>query len=206
MRVVVSAMILFVSCGGGFCQDVTPAWLNDATGFCKELAKRTNVEREQVPFGRPQLGRFADYPARPVAPPRAEKGILGKYDWMNAKSFSRAVRTEIAKGPDFAGRYAILKWTCGSWCANATIADIRTGKTYETPFVGVVGCSGVTGDFDTLQHQADSSLLIVRGLLEMPFGDRLAADGPCGTFFFRWVPHRLQLIGCDIASESSKGK
>ena len=79
------------------------------------------------------------------------------------------------------------------------------GKTYETPFVGVVGCRGVTGDFDTLQRQAASSLLIVRGSLEMSF-DNTFGEGPCGTFYFRWVPDRLRLIGADIQGEARKTK
>jgi hypothetical protein len=138
------------------------------------------------------------------APTRRE-GILGKYDWEDERVFSQSVRAEIKKGPDFAGRFAILTWSCGSWCANATIADIRTGKTYETPFVGIVGCSEVTGDFDTLQRKADSSLLIARGRLEMAVGDNFD-DGPCGTYYFQWRLNHLRLIGSDITAKEPKSK
>ena len=94
------------------------------------------------------------------------------------------MRTEIRKGPDFAGKFAILTWSCGTWCGNATIADIRTGKTWDTPFAGIVGCDKITGSFDTLQHQADSSLLVARGSLEMSFGQYFD-EGPCGTYYFQ---------------------
>ena len=121
------------------------------------------------------------------------------------REFSKSIRAEIRKGPDFAGGFAILAWSCGSWCSNATIADVRTGKTHETPFLGIVGCSDVTGDFDTLQRKADSSLLIARGKLEMAFGDNFG-DGPCGTYHFQWRLNHLRLIGCDITAEEPKRK
>ena len=133
--------------------------------------------------------------------PRAEEGILGKYDWK-PRGFAKAVQAEIRKGPDFAGRLAILSWSCGTWCRNATIADVRTRKTYDTPFVGIVGCEKITGNFDTLQRRADSSLLIARGSLEMSFG-QYSDGGPCGTYYFQWRVNRLRLIGCDIPAEDS---
>lgn len=162
-------------------QTSTPSWLQDSRGFCQELAKRANGPGPPVPFGKPRLANFSDYPARALAPPRAEQGFLGNYDWKDRRVFAEAVREEISKGPDFAGKFAILTWSCGTWCRNATIADIRTGKTYDTPFVGIIGCDKITGNFDTLQRQADISLLIARGSLELAFGHYFD-EGPCGTY------------------------
>ncbi len=124
---------------------------------------------------------------------------------MDKEEFARAIKSEISKGPDSADRYALLGWSCGTWCSNNLIADIVTGKTYEIPFLGVVGCREVTGDFDTIQRQANSSLMIVRGSLEMPF-DQSFDEEPCGTFYFRWRVDRLRLVGCDINSEPSKSR
>lgn len=185
-----------------FCQEA-PTWLKDPKRYCIELAKRANKNGGSVPMGEPRLRRFSDYPSRTVAPQRAEQAVLGKYDWTDKQAFAREAKAEAAKGPDFAGGYAILTWSCGTWCANAAIASVQTGRTYPTPFVGVVGCASVTGNFDTLGRHADSSLLIVRGSLEMSFGNSFD-EGPCGVFYFRWVPDHLQLIGCDVQRETSK--
>ena len=204
MRLVVAAAILSSFCCASFCQE-PPAWLKDPKGFCIELAKRANKNGEPVPTGKPRLGRFTDYPSRAVAPQRAEQAVLGKYDWTDKQSFAREAKAEAAKGPDFAGGYAILTWSCGTWCANAAIASVRTGRTHSPPFVGVVGCASVTGDFETLERHADSSLLMVRGSLEMSFGNSFD-EGPCGVFYFRWVPDHLQLAGCDVQSETSKAQ
>jgi hypothetical protein len=204
MRPAVAAVILCSFCHAAFCQEA-PAWLKDPKGFCIELAKRANKNGGSVRMGKPRFGRFTDYPSRTVAPQRPQQAVLGKYDWTDEQSFAREAKAEAAKGPDFAGGYAILTWSCGTRCANAAIASVQTGRTYSTPFVGVIGCARVTGDFDTLERHADSSLLIVRGSLEMSLGSSFD-EGPCGVFYFRWVPDHLQLIGCDVESETSKAE
>jgi hypothetical protein len=197
MRFLISATILSAFCGQAYCPDGVPSWLKDAKGFCRELAKRTDVKVSPAPAARPRSTRFEDYATHPVSPQRVSEAVLGKYDWSDKKEFARAVKSETSKGPDFAGRYLIVRWSCGTWCSNATIVDVVTDKTYDLPFSGVVGCQEVTGDFDTMQRRADSSLLIVRGSLEMTF-DHSAYEGPCGTFYFHWNSNRLRLIECDV--------
>ena len=49
--------------------------------------------------------------------------------------------------------------------------------------LGVVGCKETTGAFNTIERRANSSLLVVRGRLEMTF-DHSFSDGPCGIFYF----------------------
>jgi len=192
--------LLLALCAGGYCQVNQPSWLTDPAAFCTELTHRANSKASEVPLGVPKATRFEDYAVHPVAPQRATEALIGKYDWTDKASFGREVKVEAAKGPDFAGRYAIVEWSCGSWCTNSVIADVVSGKMYDPPFVGVVGCSAITGDQPTLQRRADSSLLIVRGMLEMSF-DHYLSEGPCGSFYFRWNGSHLRLIGCDIPKD-----
>ena len=197
MRCFFFVTILFAFCGPLTCQNEIPGWFSDAKGFCSELAKRTNGRGVPVPIGKPTSIRFADYPSRPVAPQRSEEAVIGKEAADDEKTFPQAIKLAASTGPDFAGRYAIVEWSCGSWCTNSVIADVLNGKMYDTPFAGVVGCRAVTGDLPTIQRRANSALLIVRGSLEMSF-DHSLSEGPCGTFYFRWQSSRLRLIGCDI--------
>ena len=150
-----------------------------------------------MPTGAPTSVNFADYRVKPVATQRHEEAIIDKSAWVDKQKFPSVVKTAASMGPDFAGRYAIIRWSCGTWCSNAVISDVITGKMYDPPFVGVVGCEGTTGSFDTLQRRADSSLLIVRGSLEMSFGNAIS-EGPCGVFYFSWQTNRLGLLGCEI--------
>src|SRR5262249_4265491 len=152
------------------CQNEIPGWFSDSKGFCSELATRTNGRGVPVPLGKPISVRFSDYPYRPpVAAQRSKEAIIGRDEANNEKAFPQAVKSAASIGPDFAGRYAIVRWTCGTWCSNNVIADVVSGKRFDTPFLGVIGCKETTGSFDTIERRANSSLLIVRGSLEMTF-------------------------------------
>ena len=198
MRIARAALILVSGCGYCLGQEGRPGWLDDERAFCREMAARTNGKGSPVPLGPPRARRFGDHPVRPVAQPRAIAAVIGKDDWENPTLFAKVIRSESVRGPDFASRYVIVSWTCGTWCVNAVIADTLNFKTYETPFVGVVGCPEITGDHATIETHANSSLLVVRGSLEVSYG-KYFDDGPCGTFYYVWNADRLRMIGCDLA-------
>ena len=155
MRRLTLPALVFIAFGLNAADDPAPPWLTAAQPFCRELSRRTNGSKSPVTYGKPPWSGFEDYPVRPIATPSTAHGVLGKYDWMDRKVFTQSVKAEISKGPDFAGRFAILVWSCGTACSSATIADIQTGKTHETPFVGIVGCRA-SGDSGTIQSKADS--------------------------------------------------
>jgi hypothetical protein len=139
--------------------------------------------------------QFADYPTHPVALQRPSEAVISKYDVTEKGRFLQAVRDVVSDGPDFAGRYAIVTWGCGTWCWNIVIADVVTGRVYDAPFVAAIGFPQVTHG-ELIQRRADSSLLVVSGCLEMRDGQQLRA-GPCGTFYFNWSADRLRLTGCE---------
>ena len=197
MRCFFRIVITVAVCGPLFCQDRVPGWFSDAKGFCRELADRANGKGTPVPPAKPNSVRFTDYASRSVPPQRSQEAIIGKDEANNDEMFAQAVKLAASSGPDFAGRYAIVRWTCGTWCSNAVIADVISGKSYETPFLGVIGCKETNGSSDTIERRVNSSLLVVRGSLEMTF-DQSFSEGPCGVFYFRWQSNRLHLIGCDI--------
>jgi hypothetical protein len=178
-------------------QSDRPRWFDDSNRFCAELAARANGRGKQSSVARGGPPPFDRYRIEPIRSPRKEEAVLGKYDWTNHRKFIRQVREEAAKGPDFAGRYALILWSCGSWCANAIFADVLTGARHDVPFLGVGGCRTVTGDHDTMERRADSRLMVVRGSLEMTYGSEFS-EGPCGTFSFVWENQSLRLLTCEI--------
>lgn len=181
-----------------------PKWLDDMAHFCTELAKRTN-KGQAMPVLKPVSSlALSQYPAQPVMEPRTGAAIISSS--LGLSEFHRAVRSEAAKGPDFAGRYAIVRWTCGSNCSNQVIADVKTGTRYETPFVGISQCIELTGfATDDIERRADSLMVIVRGSLEIQ-RDRgsFLDDGPCGTFAYLWQKRHLSLIGCEFSDEANR--
>jgi hypothetical protein len=134
--------------------------------------------------------RFEDYRVA-IIPPIAKRNTEAIVDRDAGESEIRKVAGE---GPDFAGRYAVVKWSCGSGCSSIVIVNVRTGRIYSPPFLGASRC-GKSLDTPLLSYKFNSSLLIVRGSLEIP--DRTNntfSDGSCGVFYYVWSGRGLKLI------------
>jgi hypothetical protein len=74
--------------------------------------------------------RFEDYPVRgiykgPVAPVRL--------DSRKARMFRTRLREDSRVGPNFAGRYVVVVWGCGTGCAQMGVVDARNGRVYFPP-------------------------------------------------------------------------
>lgn len=74
--------------------------------------------------------RFEDYPVRevykgPVAPVRL--------DSRRARMYRTRLREDSRGGPNFAGRYTVVVWGCGTSCAQMGVVDARTGRVYFPP-------------------------------------------------------------------------
>jgi hypothetical protein len=74
--------------------------------------------------------RFEDYPVRevykgPVAPVRL--------DSRRARMFRTRLGEDSRRGPNFAGRYAVVVWGCGTGCAQMGVVDSKTGRVYFPP-------------------------------------------------------------------------
>jgi hypothetical protein len=77
-----------------------------------------------------RVPRFEDYPVReiykgPVAPVRL--------DSRKARMFRTRLREDSRGGPNFAGRYTVVVWGCGTGCAQMGLVDARNGKVYFPP-------------------------------------------------------------------------
>jgi protein-disulfide isomerase len=74
--------------------------------------------------------RFEDYPAGelykgPIAPVRL--------DSRKARAYRTRLREDSRGGPNFAGRYTVVIWGCGTGCAQMGVVDAVTGRVYFPP-------------------------------------------------------------------------
>ena len=162
---------------------------------CRRAARKwSGWKAQQKAVSEAQPPRFDLYRVRPIAPSRTERA------YVTPEADVAEIKQVAAKGPDFAGRYAVTISSCRSWCENAVITDIKTGATYAPPFFGAAGCFGITRDASPIQRQADSWLMVIRGLLEMTYAPGLGGEGPFGVFSFLWEGNRLRLLSCRIAA------
>ncbi|HVF66749.1 MAG TPA: hypothetical protein VM914_03745 [Pyrinomonadaceae bacterium] len=74
--------------------------------------------------------RFEDYPAKEVY-----KGPVAdvRLDGRRARMFRTRLREDSRGGPNFAGRYTVVIWGCGTGCAQMGVVDSKTGRVYFPP-------------------------------------------------------------------------
>src|SRR3954471_2777292 len=74
--------------------------------------------------------RFEDYPVREVY-----KGPVAnvRLDSRRARMFRTRLREDSRTGPNFAGRYTVVVWGCGTGCAQMGVVDSKTGRVYFPP-------------------------------------------------------------------------
>jgi len=93
-------------------------------------------------------------------------------------------------GPNFAGRYFVIRWGCGSNCLMMAIVDAQTGKVYDPPlspkgdelYVTMDLLSDVETDF-----KPDSSLMVLRNACR-------EARQECGVYYFNWQNEHFVLL------------
>jgi len=105
----------------------------------------------------------------------------------------QGVLRQTAKvGPNFAGRYVVEQWTCGSACIDFVLVEVKTGVIHSSNFRVIDVCPEFGGR-SPLVYRLNSRLLLVKGRLETyPAGQMV--DGPCGHFYYEWTSNGLKLI------------
>ncbi len=74
--------------------------------------------------------RFEDYPAGEVY-----RGPVARVrlDSRRARLFRTRLAEDSRGGPNFAGRYTVVVWGCGTGCAQMGVVDAKTGGVYFPP-------------------------------------------------------------------------
>ncbi len=115
--------------------------------------------------------QFEDYPIH--------KTYDGPTHALNLKSSkareSRSQLRDAAKRkPDFAGKYIVATWGCGSSCAEIALIDAKTGNVYLAPFRSQSG----------IEHHIESSLLVVNPKASTLFD----------TYYYLWKNQHFEEI------------
>lgn len=135
--------------------------------------------------------QFEKYPAAVLK--RTARAI----DFRNspgASSFRTRLREALKGEVNFAGRYIITGWGCGTGCSHSAIIDAKTGRVYfPDELLGVSAAYGdLPDDYEVYSYRKDSRLLIIRG---KPGPDvENARNRKQGTYYFEWRANRLRLL------------
>lgn len=146
------------------------------------------------PFVRPPLERVVDSLARTM--PRFEshparevfRGTPAPVDLESApgaREFRTVLREGAAAGPNFAGRYTVVVWGCGSPCQRFAVVDAKTGEVTFGPRSLTVGA----------RYRLDSELLVADPLEHWreSYGELAteAIGGMAMATYYRWDGRRL---------------
>ena len=148
--------------------------------FCLVASAQTNVPKfDQFPA----TETFSGKPAVPMLK-RAKDRL-----------YRTMIRIEAAEGPNFAGRYTVATWGCGSSCVGGALVDEMTGEIFDLPFSYMGwgdekygdGTVGLAYGFEPLSIRIDSRLFVFRGCPE-DTKDR------CGAYYYEWTGSQFKLI------------
>lgn len=112
--------------------------------------------------------------------------------------FRTVIEEATKNGPNFAGRYTIADWGCGTSCESVAVIDAETGAVYDGPFGQLPKAVLYYGDalrydrdangryiYDDLSYRLNSRLLVARGCPN--FKD-------CAAYFYEWTGSEFKLL------------
>jgi tetratricopeptide (TPR) repeat protein len=127
---------------------------------------------------------FDDYPAQNIYRGKPAKANVGSHP--RARKYRTMLREHAGEGPNFAGRYTVVTWGCGTACRELAIVDARTGTVAFPANLKYVDYNMVTDDSEPIEHRPGSRLLVVRG--------RPNGAGGTGIFCYLWDGRKLKLL------------
>lgn len=115
-------------------------------------------------FGQNGSPRFADYPEKNVAHTQVKRLPLPKQDEDDDYKLRRNDSIGESNTANFAGRYFLAVWGCGTTCVSASIVEAASGKIIEIPFT--ICCWRETHDnFEAVEFRHNSRLVVFNGAL-----------------------------------------
>lgn len=135
--------------------------------------------------------KYNEYPAK------VEKKIATKINFKShseAKFFRTNLKKALANSDiNFAGKYILTYWGCGSGCAQGAIIDVHTGNVFFPVELQGVYAGGLTlGNHDMLEYKKDSNLLIIYGYVGGGFKPETATHH--GIYYYQWNGKVFKLL------------
>jgi hypothetical protein len=105
--------------------------------------------------------KFSEYPAVPMAGAHAEALLAGSES--RAERDHDLLTAALGGNPNFAGRMAVLRVSCGNGCESAALVDLATGRVAYPAPLGALPAATACGAGGALRFRRDSRLLTVTG-------------------------------------------
>lgn len=134
--------------------------------------------------------QFADYPAAPAV---IEKRAALKLNSAFARKYRTALREGLRDYPiEFAGRYVVVTFGCGTTCMFGGWVDAKTGEAFGMP--GILDTFGPFGVETPLVLRTDSRLVITLGAAS---SDNTRPEAS----YYEWTGAKLSLVCTRILTD-----
>lgn len=128
---------------------------------------------------------FSQYPS---AVQRATAKKINFASHPKAKTFRTNLKNALSEGVNFAGKFIVTNWGCGTGCSYGAVIDGKTGNMFfPSQLAGTTPGDGDLDDKDHLEFRKNSRLLIVNGSL----GE---SSSRYGIWYYEWTGRSLRLI------------
>ena len=142
---------------------------------------------------------FKDY-AVPVYKGRA---AALKLTTPQARGYRTRLREGARRAVNFAGRYKLHTWSCGTGCLQTAFIDAKTGEVFfPAELNGFIICLYQPGAVESLeealQFQKGSRLIVMSGY---PYSERDKAEPKKGLYYYEWTGAKLKLVKFEAKDE-----
>jgi hypothetical protein len=136
----------------------------------------------------PVDGTFSGVPSPPI------------FRTPGQRMFRNVIKDGLKKGPNFAGRFTVAEWGCGTGCVSIAVVDNYSGAVYDGPvgslphaaiYLGPPPDPSLTGVF----YRQDSRLLVIKGCPNWR---------DCGAYYYEWRENSFILLKRDAILPSGR--
>lgn len=147
--------------------------------------------------------RFDQYSVKSAPPSAPAK--LDLHSNPTARMYRTVIRHEMSQGANFAGRYRVAIWSCGSSCAQFALVNLSTGKVLTVNGVDSVSgvhlgaddfLPGTNSDAWGFRFKRSSRLLVLVGTINED-------DSKEGAFYYVLNREQLGLVHKTAAARST---
>jgi hypothetical protein len=113
-----------------------------------------------------------------------------------ARSYRTRLREGARRAVNFAGRYKLHTWSCGTGCLQMALIDAKTGNVFfPAELNGFIACyygsEPVESLEEALQFQKGSRLIVMSGY---PMSERGKDEPKKGLYYYEWTGTELKLV------------
>ncbi|HEX8557624.1 MAG TPA: hypothetical protein VF668_05955 [Pyrinomonadaceae bacterium] len=135
---------------------------------------------------------FGDYPAAAF---RGRAAAL-RLTTPLARGYRTRLREGARRAVNFAGRYKLHTWSCGTGCLQTAFIDAKTGDVFfPEELNGFIACyygdAPVNDLEEALQFRKGSRLIVMSGY---PYSERDKSEPKKGLYYYEWDGGALKLV------------